>query len=56
VVKQVVDQAEANVQAKSLTDVVTSLDDAEKSYYAGYVVTDLVYFEAHVLQLVIELA
>ena len=50
-VKQVVDQAEANVQAKSLTDVVKSLDDAEKSCYAGYVVTDWVYFVEHAFRL-----
>ena len=51
-----VDQAEVNVQAKSLRDVVKSLDDAGKSYYAGYVVTDWVYFVEHVFRLEIGLA
>ena len=50
VLKPVVDLAAMNEQVKLLRDVVKSLDDAERSYYAGYVVTDLVYFEEHEFQ------
>ena len=45
VLKPVVGLAAMNEQVKLLRDVVKSLDDAERSYYAGYVVTGLVYFE-----------
>jgi len=50
VLKPVVGLAAMNEQVKLLRDVVKSLDDAERSYYAGYVVTDLVYFEEHEFQ------
>jgi hypothetical protein len=55
-VNQLVVPVEVNVLEMSLKDVVKVLDDVVTSYYVDCAVTDLVYFEAHVLQLVIELA
>lgn len=55
-VNQLVVPVEENVLARSWKDVVKVLDDVVTSYYVDCVVTDWVYFEAHVLQLVIELA